>query len=146
MIQKTQFGGLIVTAILAATIITAFSFTTMYTVAQNATSGKNATAVRNMTKGSTTSSSSCGTGSTASSCYDVGYQNALANPGYLDIRSLLFLRIVNSYVYREMSLLMVYDHVVHRDCSFRHTPTSQLFSPVPPGFSLLRLSIVRNPS
>lgn len=81
VMQKTQFGGLIVTAILAATIMTALSFTTMYTVAQNATSGKNTTAVRNMTNGSTTSSSSCGTGSTASSCYDVGYQNALSNPG-----------------------------------------------------------------
>jgi hypothetical protein len=79
--QKTQFGVLIVTAVLAASIIAALNFTTMYTVAQNATSGRNTTAVRNMTNGSTTSSSSCGSGSTASSCYDAGYQNALANPG-----------------------------------------------------------------
>ena len=76
-----DFGVLIVTAVLAASIIAALNFTTMYTVAQNATSGKNTTAVRNMTNGSTTSSSSCGSGSTASSCYDAGYQNALANPG-----------------------------------------------------------------
>ena len=80
LMQKTQFGGLITTAVLAASIIAALNFTTMYTLAQNATSGNNST-VRNTTNGSTTSSSSCGTGSTASSCYDEGYQNALANPG-----------------------------------------------------------------
>ncbi|HYA82096.1 MAG TPA: hypothetical protein VEH06_01415 [Candidatus Bathyarchaeia archaeon] len=34
-----------------------------------------------VTGGSAASSSSCGSGSTASSCYDAGYQNALANPG-----------------------------------------------------------------
>ena len=81
MMQKTQFGGLIVTALLTASIIAALNFTTMHTVAQNATSGKNATAAVDMTGGSTTSSSSCGTGSSASSCYDAGYQNALANSG-----------------------------------------------------------------
>ena len=79
--QKTRFGALIVTAVSAASIIAALNFTSMYTVAQNATSGKNATAVSDMTGGNTTSSSSCGSGSTASSCYDEGYQNALANPG-----------------------------------------------------------------
>ena len=77
--QKTQFGGLIVTAVLAASIMAALNIITMYTVAQNATSGKNTTTVRIIN--GTTSSSSCGTGSTASSCYDAGYQNALANPG-----------------------------------------------------------------
>ena len=51
----------------------------MYTAAQNATSAKNTTAVGSMTGGSKTSSSSCG--STKSSCFDVGYQNALTNPG-----------------------------------------------------------------
>jgi hypothetical protein len=82
VMQKTlKFGGLIVAAVLAASIIAALSFTTMYAAAQNATSGKNTT-VGNMTGGSTAaSSSSCGSGSTASSCYDLGYQNALANPG-----------------------------------------------------------------
>jgi hypothetical protein len=79
--EKTQFGGLIVTAVLAASIITALEFTTMYAVAQNVTSGKNITNVSNMTGSNTTSSSSCGSGSTASSCYDAGYQSALANPG-----------------------------------------------------------------
>jgi hypothetical protein len=79
--QKTQFGCLIVAAVLGASIITALNFTTMHAFGQNATSGKNTTAVGNKTGGSTTSSSSCGTGSTASSCYDLGYQNALANPG-----------------------------------------------------------------
>jgi hypothetical protein len=56
-----------------------FSFPLIYTVAQNATS----VAVGNVSGCSATSSSSssCGSGSTASSCYDVGYQNALANPG-----------------------------------------------------------------
>jgi hypothetical protein len=78
--EKTQFGDLIVT-VLAASIIAALEFTTTYTVAQNATSGKNTTDASNMTGGKTTSSSSCGSGSTASSCYDTGYQNALANPG-----------------------------------------------------------------
>ena len=80
VMQKTQFGGLILAAVLAGTIAT-LNFTTMYTFAQNATSGKNTTAVGNMTGGSTTPSSSCGSGSTASSCYDAGYQNSLANPG-----------------------------------------------------------------
>ena len=76
--QKTlKFGGF-VTAVLVASIIAALNFTAMYTVAQNATS----TAVGNVTGASSTaSSSSCGSGSTASSCYDAGYQNALANPG-----------------------------------------------------------------
>jgi hypothetical protein len=79
VMQKT--GGLFVAAVLGASTIATLNFTTMYTFAQaqNATSGKNATAVGNMTGGS--SASSCGTGSTASSCYDAGYQNALANPG-----------------------------------------------------------------
>jgi hypothetical protein len=65
MIPKTQFGGLFVVAV--SSIIAGLSFTTMYVAAQNATLGKNTT--------------SCGTGSTASSCYDAGYQNALAHPG-----------------------------------------------------------------
>jgi len=80
VMQKTQFGGLIVAAVLGAITIAALNFTTTYSfaLAQNATSGKNTAAVGNMTAAS---SSSCGTGSTASSCYDVGYQNALANPG-----------------------------------------------------------------
>jgi hypothetical protein len=82
MMQKTlKFGGLIVGTILAAGIIAAMNFTTMYAVTQNATSGKNTTAVSNMTGGNTTPSAACGRGSTASSCYDAGYQNALANPG-----------------------------------------------------------------
>ena len=82
MMQKTQFGGLIVAAVLGAGTIAALNFTTMYTFAQSATSAKTTTtAVGNMTAGSTTSSSSCGSGSTASSCYDAGYQNALTNPG-----------------------------------------------------------------
>jgi hypothetical protein len=63
--QKTQFGGLIVTVVLAASIIAALNFITLYTLAQNATSGKSATAVSNMTGGNTTSSASCGRGSTA---------------------------------------------------------------------------------
>jgi hypothetical protein len=76
--QKTlKFGGLIVAAVSLASIIAALNFTAMSTVAQNATS----TAVTNVTGGSTASSSSCGSGSTASSCYDAGYQSALANPG-----------------------------------------------------------------
>jgi hypothetical protein len=79
--EKTQFGGLIVTALFAASMIAALEFTTMYAVAQNVTSGKNIINVSNMTGGNTTYSSSCGSGSTASSCYDTGYQNALANPG-----------------------------------------------------------------
>ena len=79
--EKTQFGGLIVTALLAASMIAASEFTTMYSVAQNATSGKNITNVSNMTGSNATSSSSCSSGSSASSCYDAGYQNALANPG-----------------------------------------------------------------
>jgi hypothetical protein len=70
--EKTQFGGLIVSVLLTASIIAALNFTTMYTVAQ--TIRKNTTDVSNTT-------SSCGSGSTASSCYDTGYQNALANPG-----------------------------------------------------------------
>jgi len=78
--QETQFGGLIIAAVLVASTIAALNFTTMYAFAQNATS-KNTTAVGNMTGGSITSSISCGSGSTASSCYDAGYQNALANPG-----------------------------------------------------------------
>ena len=77
VIQKTQFRCLIVAAVLGANIITALNFTTIHTFAQNATSGKNTTAVGNKTG----SSSSCSTGSTASSCYDLGYQKALANPG-----------------------------------------------------------------
>ena len=85
VIQKTQFRCLIVAAVLhlfvaavmGANIITALNFTTMHTFAQNAASGRNTTAVSNMTG----SSSSCSNGSTASSCYDLGYQNALANPG-----------------------------------------------------------------
>jgi hypothetical protein len=81
MDQKTQFACLIVAAVLGASIITAVNFTTMHAFAQNVTSGKNTTAVGNKTVGSTMSSSSCGTGSTASSCYDLGYQNALASPG-----------------------------------------------------------------
>ena len=82
MMQKTlKFGGLVVVAGLAASIIAAMNFTTMYTVAQIATSGRNTSAVSNMTGGYKTSSSSCSSGSTASSCYDIGYQNALANPG-----------------------------------------------------------------
>jgi hypothetical protein len=80
VMQKTQFRYLIVAAVLGASITTALNFTTMHTFAQNATSGNNTTAV-GKTGGSTTSSSSCGSGSTASSCYDLGYQNALANPG-----------------------------------------------------------------
>jgi hypothetical protein len=75
--QKTlKFGGLIVAAVLLAGIIAALNFTPTYTVAQNETS----TIVGNVTAGGTTSSS-CGSGSTASSCYDAGYQSALANPG-----------------------------------------------------------------
>jgi hypothetical protein len=81
VMRETQFGGLIVAAVLTVSTMAALNFTTMYTFAQNATSAKNTTAVGNMTGGSTTSSSSCGSGSTASSCYDAGYQNALANPG-----------------------------------------------------------------
>jgi len=79
--KQTQFVGLIVAAVLGASTIAALNFTTVHTLAQtqNATSGT--TGVDNMTGGSTASSSSCGTGSTASSCYDAGYQNALANPG-----------------------------------------------------------------
>jgi hypothetical protein len=80
VIRKTQFGCLIVAAVLGASIITALNFTIMHTFAQNATSGKNTTAGGNTT-GGITSSSSCDSGSTASSCYDLGYQNALANPG-----------------------------------------------------------------
>jgi hypothetical protein len=76
MQKALKFGALIVAAVLAA----ALNFTTMYTVA-HATSGMNTTAVSNMIAGSTTPPSSCGSGSTASSCYDAGYQNALANPG-----------------------------------------------------------------
>ena len=73
--QKTlKFGGFIVAAVLAASIIAALNLPRIYTFAQNATIG-------NMTGGSETSSSSCGTGSTASSWYDTGYQNAIANPG-----------------------------------------------------------------
>ena len=75
VMQKTQFRCLIVAAVLGANIITALNFTTMHTFAQNATSGKNTTPVSNKTG----SSSSCSTGST--SCYDLGYQNPLANPG-----------------------------------------------------------------
>ena len=75
VIQKLKSGGLIVAAVFLG--IAALNFTTMYTVAQNATS----TAVHNVTGGSTASSSSCGTSSTASSCYDAGYQSTLANPG-----------------------------------------------------------------
>jgi hypothetical protein len=80
--QRTlKFGGSIVAVILGASIIAALSFTTMYAAAQNATSGKNST-VGNITGGSTAASPpSCGSGSTSSSCYDEGYQNALANPG-----------------------------------------------------------------
>jgi len=76
--QKTQPGGLLIAALLGTSTIAALNFTTMYTFAQaqNPTSGKNTTVV-----GSTAPSSSCGTSSTASSCYDTGYQNALANPG-----------------------------------------------------------------
>ena len=73
--QKTlKFGGLIVGSVLAASIIATLNFPRIYTFAQNATIG-------NMTGGNKTSSSSCSSGSTASSCYDAGYQNALANPG-----------------------------------------------------------------
>ena len=83
VMQKTQFGGLIVAVVLCVCTIAGLNSTTMYafTQAQNATSGKNTTVLGNMTGGNTASSSSCGTGSTASSCYDAGYQNALANPG-----------------------------------------------------------------
>jgi hypothetical protein len=81
VMQKTQFGCLIVAAVLGASIVTALNFTTMHTFAQNATSGKNTTAVGNKIGDSTASSSSCSTGSTASSCYDLGYQNSLANSG-----------------------------------------------------------------
>jgi hypothetical protein len=78
--HKTRFGGFIVAALLGASTIAALNFTN--TFAQNATSGKNTTAVGNITGGSTAASpSSCRSGSTASSCYDAGYQNALANPG-----------------------------------------------------------------
>ena len=66
---------MIAPALLAASIIAALNFTTMYTAAQNTTD------VSNMTGSNTTSSSSCSSGSTASSCYNTGYQNALANPG-----------------------------------------------------------------
>jgi len=60
---------LIVAAVLGAITIAALNFTTTYSfaLAQNATSGKNTAAVGNMTA--------------ASSCYNAGYQNALANPG-----------------------------------------------------------------
>ena len=51
----------------------------MYTVAQNATSGKNTTAVR-LTVVQRPHLLVVAAG-TASSCYDAGYQNALANPG-----------------------------------------------------------------
>jgi len=74
MDKTLKFGGLIVAAVLLASIIAALNFTPTYTVAQNATS----TAVGNVAGGSSTS---CGSGSTASSCYDAGYQSALANPG-----------------------------------------------------------------
>jgi hypothetical protein len=76
-IHALKFGGLVVVAGLAASIIAAMNFTTMYTVAQNATSAS----VSNITGGYKTSSSSCSSSSTASSCYDAGYQDALANPG-----------------------------------------------------------------
>ena len=80
VMQKTQSGGLFLAVVLGASTIAALNFITMHTFAeaQNTTSGKNTTVVGNMTA----SSSSCGTHSTASSCYDAGYQNALANPGY----------------------------------------------------------------
>ena len=82
MRKTLKFRGLIVAVILGASIIAGWSFTTMYAAAQNATSGKNTTVVGNITGGSTAvSPSSCGSGSTASSCYDAGYQAALANPG-----------------------------------------------------------------
>ena len=78
---RIALKGLVAPALLAASMIAALNFTTMYAVAQNATSGKNTTDVSNMTGSNTTSSSSCGSGSKASSRYDTGYQNALANPG-----------------------------------------------------------------
>src|SRR5215475_13298758 len=76
-----RFRCLIVAAVLGTSIITALNFITMHTFAQNATSVKTTTAGGgNKTEG-IPSLSSCSTGSTASSCYDLGYQNALANPG-----------------------------------------------------------------
>lgn len=66
--EKTlKFGGLIVAAIVAVSMIAALNFTTMSTFAQNATSGNKTTAAGNTTSGNTTSSSSAMPKSTTSS-------------------------------------------------------------------------------
>lgn len=57
VMEKTQFGDLIVTAVLAASLIAALELLQCMRVAQNVTSGK--TNVSNMTGSDTTSSSSC---------------------------------------------------------------------------------------
>ncbi|MFZ0896671.1 MAG: hypothetical protein WAZ77_19395 [Candidatus Nitrosopolaris sp.] len=61
MKKTLKFGGLIIAAILAMSIIAALNFTTKSTFAQNATSGNKATAAGNTTSGNTTG------GNTASS-------------------------------------------------------------------------------
>ena len=67
MKKTLKFGGLIIAAILAMSIVAALNFTTKSTFAQNATSGNKTTAAGNTTGGNKTSSSSTMPKSTTSS-------------------------------------------------------------------------------
>ena len=65
MKKTLKFGGLIIAAILAMSIIGALNFTTKSTFAQNATSGNKTTAAGNTTSGNTTGGNTTSSSSSA---------------------------------------------------------------------------------